>query len=88
MSVVVSGPRRVYVLLLFWQRLTERCATCPRSLSRIGDAIGVSEAQGAVPPCDALCRPVMRVGLRRVFWRRLIGLTFLILDATDVIRRR
>jgi len=79
-SVVVSGPRRVYVLLLFWQRLTERCATCPRSLSRMGDVIGVGEARGAVPPCDVLCRLVMRVGLRRVFWRRLIGLTLLILD--------
>lgn len=76
MSVVVSGPRRVYVILLIWQRLTESCCACPRSLSRAGEAV----ASEPSPTCNPLCRLVMRVGLQRVLWQRLIGLRVLILD--------
>ena len=33
MSLVLCGPRRVYVLLVLWERLADGCGACPRALS-------------------------------------------------------
>jgi len=80
-SVVVSGPRRVYVLLLFWQRLVDACATCPRALSSAGRALGAGDSSHVTPDCGPLCRLVLAVRLQRVLWRRLIGVRLLVLDS-------
>jgi hypothetical protein len=80
MSVIVSGPRRLYIVLLFWQRLTEPCWECPRSLSRAVSALGTTEPSTTAPPCNPVCRLVMRLGLQRVLCRRLIGFSVLVLD--------
>jgi hypothetical protein len=80
MSVVVSGPRRLYVVLLFWQRLTEPCSACPRSVSRAASALGAREAPATAGPCNPVCRVVVRLGLQRVLWRRLIGFSVFVLD--------
>lgn len=81
MSFIVSGPRRVYVLMLFCQRLRNPCAGCPRALSRAARTIGADPPDGAVPPCADPCHLVLTIRLHRILWRRLVGLSLLVLDA-------
>jgi hypothetical protein len=78
MSLILSGPKRIYVLLLFWQRLADPCATCPRSLARAGHALGVQSIQGDRNPCAVFCRVVMAWRALRIVRRRLIGLSLLV----------
>lgn len=75
MSFIVSGPRRVYVVMLFCQRLRNTCAGCPRALSRAARTIG------AGPPCADPYHLVLTIRLHRIVWRRLVGLSLLVLDA-------
>ena len=79
MSVVLSGPRRVYVLLLFCQRVGWE-AVGARLLSPVERAPDVPSGRGATP-VSALCRPVMALRLRRVLWSRLVGFSVLVFDA-------
>jgi len=79
MSVMLSGPRRVYVLLLFWQPVG-RDVEDSRPLPPIERAMSVSHRRA--PAHDhALCRPVVAVRLRRVLWSRLVGFSLLVFDA-------
>lgn len=71
MSVILSGPKRLYVLLLFWQQLADPCAACPWAPQGRG-----AEQNG----CGPLCRIVMAVRFHRIFWNRLIGLSLLIFE--------
>ena len=80
MSLILSGPKRIYVLLLFWERLTDPCATCPRSLSRIGQALGVEEAGEDRKGCGPFCRVIVACRLSRILWRRFVGLSLLVLE--------
>ncbi len=77
MSILVSGPRRLYAFLIFWERLTEPCETCPASIVRAGHGLG-SPSPG--PACHPACRLVLRAGLQRLVGRRLIGFKLLVLD--------
>lgn len=80
MSLILSGPKRIYVLLLFWERLVDPCATCPRSFARLDRAMGVEGGIAGAGRCASPCQIVVAYRLARVFWRRLIGLTLLVLD--------
>lgn len=80
MSFILSGPKRTFVMLLFWERLGGPCATCPFSLTRTSQALGADDAgtdRTGRRPC---CRVVLACRISRVFWRRLVGLSFLVLD--------
>jgi hypothetical protein len=80
MSLILSGPKRIYVLLLFWHRLADPCATCPRSLVRAGQALGADDPKADGSGCIRFCRVVMACRIFRVFWRRLIGLSLLVFE--------
>lgn len=80
MSLILSGPKRIYVLLLFWERLADPCATCPRSLARAGHALGTEDSGTNGNRCAPFCRVVMACRVSRILWRCLIGLSFLVLD--------
>lgn len=74
MSLILSAPRRVYVLLLFWQRVNPWSG---HALLRTERTIGVDS------PGDghSLCHVVAAVRWQRILWRRFVGLSFLILDS-------
>jgi hypothetical protein len=80
MSVILTGPRRIYVVLLFWQRLTEPCFGCPRARFRIDHPAGAGQSATGVGPCGSVCRLVLSIRAQRIFWKRLIGLSLLVLD--------
>ncbi len=81
MSLVLCGPRRVYVLLVLWERLADGCGACPRALSSGTRVLGGQPAATAGSGCGPLCRLVMAVRLQRVLWKRLIGVNVLVLDS-------
>jgi hypothetical protein len=86
MSVLVSGPRRVFVMLVLWERLTDACLGCPRALARLEQAVGAcpdSRARGSAPGW----RQTVWIRLQRVLCGRLIGLQLLVLEP-DVERGR
>ncbi len=80
MSVILSGPRRVYVVLLFWERVADVCSACPRALSRVEQAVGAERSTNGGARCDALWRQVATVRLQRILGRRFIGLRLLVLE--------
>jgi hypothetical protein len=46
MSLLVSGPRRVFVMLVLWERVTDACPGCPCALARLEQAIDASSSAG------------------------------------------
>jgi len=79
MSIVLLGPRRVYMMLLVWQRLVDRHDSRPVALARTESALAAtipSPHQHAEP----MSRFVLSARLHRVIRRRLIGLTVLVLE--------
>jgi hypothetical protein len=87
MSVLVSGPRRVFVMLVLWERLTDVCLGCPRALARLEQAVGASpplpHARWGAPGW----RETVWIRLQRVLCGRLVGLQLLVLEP-DAERRR
>lgn len=80
MSLILSGPKRTFVMLLFWERLIGPCATCPFSPARISQALGADDAGTDRTGRRPACRVVLQCRISRIFWRRLVGLSFLVLD--------
>jgi hypothetical protein len=80
MSFILSGPKRIFVMLLFWERLAGQCATCPFSLTRTSPALGAHDAGTDRAGRRPFCRVVLACRISRIFWRRLVGLSFLVLD--------
>jgi len=81
---MLCGPRRVYVLLVLWERLVDGCGACPGALSSGARILGAPGDGRGVPGCGPLCRLVMAVRLQRVFWKRLIGVNVLVLDSVSL----
>jgi hypothetical protein len=78
MSLVLAGPGRIYVLLLFWQRLADACLGCPAGLSR---AMSVGTPDERDVGCGPPCRSLLTVRVGRVLRRRFIGLTLFVLES-------
>jgi hypothetical protein len=79
MSVVVSGPRRVYLLVVFSERIGAGVGRHPplaalERTMRLGPAAGGGGLAGTASP------PLVAMRLQRVLGRRLLGLSFLVLD--------
>jgi hypothetical protein len=75
MSVVVSGPRRVFVMLVLWERMTDACLGCPRALTRLEQAIGASGWSARPGRWSAPgWRQTVLIRIQRVVWGRLVGL--------------
>jgi hypothetical protein len=80
MSFILSGPKRILVMLLFWEPLAGQCATCPFSPTRISQALGADDAGTDRTGRGPFCRVVLACRISRIFRRRLVGLSFLVLD--------
>jgi hypothetical protein len=86
MSVLVSGPRRVFVMLVLWERLADACPGCPRALARLEQAVGAaapSRARWGAPGW----RQTVWIRLQRVLCGRLVGLHLFVLEP-EAERRR
>jgi hypothetical protein len=81
MSLILLGPRRVYVVLLFWQRVADPYCALRRSLSHMDRALGAEGRGYDEDGGKSACRLVMALRLYRVFWERLIGLSLLVFDS-------
>jgi hypothetical protein len=80
MSLILLGPKRVYVVWLFWQRGPDPRGAWRRALAQMDRALGgegPGSDEGGGPPT---CRLVMAVRWSRVLRERLIGLSRLVLD--------
>jgi len=80
MTFILLGSKRVYMVLLFWQRVTNPRCALSRSLTQMDRALG-SEGPGYCgEECKYGCRLVMAVRLHRMIWARLIGLSLLVFE--------
>jgi hypothetical protein len=80
MSLILLGPKRVYVVVLFWHRVADPDCALQRSLAQIDRALG-----GALPSADegagkSACHLALAVRWCRIVWKYLIGLSLLIWD--------
>jgi hypothetical protein len=76
MSLVLSGPRRVYVLLLFHERLRSGFAPVPGPRPQARDAAGATELKTAEHGEPQL---VVSARIHRRWGRSLFGLSFFVL---------
>jgi hypothetical protein len=87
MSVLVSGPRRVFVMLVLWERLTDARLGCPRALARLEQAIDASPSRPRAGRGADGWRQTVWIRLQRVLFGRLTGLPLFVLEP-DAERRR
>jgi hypothetical protein len=81
MSLILLGPRRVYVVLLFWQRVPDPRGAWRRSLAQMDRALGSEGPGDDEGGCPSACRLVMAARWSRVLWERLMGLSLLVFDS-------
>jgi hypothetical protein len=81
MSLILLGPKRVYVVLLFWERVADPDCALRRSLSRIDRALGAEGPGYDEDGGTSACRLVLAVRWHRVLRERLIGLSLLVFDS-------
>jgi len=80
MSIILIGPKRVYVVLLFCQMVPDSRCTLYRCLTQIDRALG-GEGPGYCGEEYAWgCRLVIVVRWYRILWERLIGLSLLVFE--------
>jgi hypothetical protein len=80
MSFILLGPKRVHVVFLCCQKLADPCCALRRSLEEIDQAFGTEELTYDEDGHAAGGRLVTAVRCYRIFWERLIGLSFLVID--------
>ena len=80
MTLILLGSKRVYVALLFWQRVTDPRCALSHSLAQIDRALGGEGPGYCGEGCESGCRLVMAVQLHRMIWERLIGLSLLVFE--------
>jgi hypothetical protein len=80
MILILLGSKRVYMALLFWQRLTDSRCALSHSLAQIDRALGGEEPGYGGEECKCGGRLVMAVRLHRMLWARLIGLSLLVFE--------
>jgi hypothetical protein len=81
MSLILLGPKRVYVMLLFCQKVPDPRGAWRRSLAQIDRALESEGLGDDEDGCTSACRLVMAVRWHRVLWERLIGLSLLVFDS-------
>jgi hypothetical protein len=81
MTLMLVGPQRVYVVVLFWHRVTDPSWAWQRSLARLDRALSDRLPQEDEDACGAACHLVLAVQWCRIVWKRLIGLSVLVFDA-------
>jgi hypothetical protein len=80
MTLILLGSKRVYIALLFWQRVTDPRCALSHSLAQIDRALGGERPGYYGEGCESGCRLVMAVRLYRMIWERLIGLSLLVFE--------
>ena len=80
MSFILLGPKRVYVVLLCCQKLTDPCCVLRRSCAEIDRVFGAEQPAYGGDGDAAGGRLVTAVRCYRIFWERLIGLSLLVID--------
>jgi hypothetical protein len=74
MSLILAGPKRTYLLVLFSERLPDRCRACPgvfeRSTTPLAPGTG---AVGSCPPSSGVARTLH---VSRAVGARLFGFRF------------
>jgi hypothetical protein len=75
MSMILAGPRRVYVVVLFWQALSA-CRSSPVAPTADAPEPARTDAGNRHSPG----RLLFRLRLHRVVWRRFVGATLLVFD--------
>jgi hypothetical protein len=80
MSLILLGPKRVYVVLLCCQKLADPCCALRRSLAEIDRAFGAAQPAYGGDGHASGGRLVTTVRYYRIFWERLIGLSLLVID--------
>lgn len=81
MSVILSGPRRVYVVLLMWRRADDTSQVALRALSEIDRAIG-GDPRRHEQHAGSISHAVLTVRLQRILWRRLVGLSLFVFHSS------
>lgn len=82
MSVILSGPRRVYVVLLMWCRVDDASPAALPALSEIDRAIGSGDPRRREQHAGSIAHAVLTVRLQRILWRRLVGLSLLVFHSS------
>jgi len=80
MSVLASGPRRVFVMLVLWERVADVCLGCPRALARLEQAVGAASPAPRARWGAPGWRQTVWIRLQRVLCGRLVGLHLFVLE--------
>jgi hypothetical protein len=81
MALLLLGPKRLYVMGLFWERVDDPHGALQRVLSVLDRTWGAERSGSDVDSPTSACRLVRAVRWHRVLWARLIGLSLLIFEA-------
>ena len=77
----LHGPKRVYIVLLFWQWVTNPGGTLWHPLAQIDHALGdVLPGEEDKEEYQSAGHAVLAVRWCRIIWKRLIGLSLLVFD--------
>jgi hypothetical protein len=79
MSLLVSGPRRVFVMLVLWERVADVRLGCPRALTRLEQAIDASATMPRAREVAGGWRRTVWIRLQRVLCGRLVGFQLFVL---------
>jgi hypothetical protein len=74
MSLILAGRKRTYLLVLFSERLPERCRLCPAVFERSTTPLALGTT--AVPSCPASSGVARTLHVSRAVGARLFGFRF------------
>ena len=74
MSLILAGSKRTYLLVLFSERLPERCRACPGVFERSTTPFALGSA--AATPCPASSGIARTLHVSRAVGARLFGFRF------------
>jgi hypothetical protein len=76
-SLIVAGPKRTYLLMLFCERFGAGCRTCPAVFERSTTAVDA----GLASTCSVACAVATTVRLSRAVGSRVFGVRFTVVHA-------
>jgi hypothetical protein len=80
MSLILLGPKRIYIVLFCCQKLADPCCALRRSLLEIDRAFSTEQQAYNGDGYTSGVRLVTALRCYRIFWERLIGLSLLVFD--------